>query len=148
MKKLLLFAALLAATSGIAQVTNTQASGPQEAMPFPATSLRATSDSLEAASEYAGGSGTEADPYLIETPEQFMKLAQDATGDGIETYLLKGVYFKQTADIDLSGLPASPSETGLISVAYMTGTGIPSKDTHSNNQYQTTKRYHSCQLYS
>ena len=144
MKKLLLFAALLAATSGIAQVTNTrnQASGPQEAMPFPATSLRATSDSLEAASEYAGGSGTEADPYLIETPEQFMKLAQDATGDGIETYLLKGVYFKHRDS------QHTPSETGLISVAYMTGMGIPSKDTHSNNQYQTTKRYHSCQLYS
>lgn len=129
MKKLLLFAALLAATSGIAQVTNTrnQASGPQEAMPFPATSLRATSDSLEAASEYAGGSGTEADPYLIETPEQFMKLAQDATGDGIETYLLKGVYFKQTADIDLSGLPAYTIGNGAYFCGIYDGNGYSIK---------------------
>lgn len=61
-----------------------------------------------AAEEYAGGTGTEADPYQIATVEQLMKLCLDAAKSAdtaSEDYpdLLKGVYFKQTADIDLSG---------------------------------------------
>ncbi len=64
------------------------------------------------------GSGTEADPYLIERPEHLAWLAR-ATNDaawasaflGTEqtsrrTFL--GVYFKQTADIDLAGLAFTP----------------------------------------
>lgn len=73
------------------------------------TSLRAGEDDWmnHPAESYAGGSGTEADPYLIETPEQLVKLAHDATGPTLEPgeawpKLLEGFYFKQIADIDLS----------------------------------------------
>lgn len=57
-----------------------------------------------AADSYAGGSGTEADPYLIETPEQLAKLVMDTRDLDTEDWELscEGVYFKQTADIDLS----------------------------------------------
>ena len=51
-----------------------------------------------AAAEFAGGSGTVADPYRIETAEQLAKLAVDAQKG--ESY--SGKYFKQTADIDLT----------------------------------------------
>lgn len=68
-----------------------------------------TSDQWEhyASTYFAGGSGTESDPYLIETPEQLMKLAVEIEnkavveanfGDGYS----KGKYFKQTKDIVLS----------------------------------------------
>lgn len=82
------------------------------------TSLRAgTEDNYwieHAASNYAGGTGTEADPYLIETPEQLAKLAVDATGkdDTAGKNLLEGIYFKQTADIDLQGHKLSIGQNG------------------------------------
>lgn len=43
-----------------------------------------------AAKEYAGGSGTEDDPYLIETPEQLAKIAKDADAgnDFLDVYFL------------------------------------------------------------
>lgn len=66
-----------------------------------------------AADSYAGGSGTQADPYLIATPEQLAKLAADTYGSAAsvmeqkENYTIyeafEGVYFRLTADIDLSG---------------------------------------------
>lgn len=81
------------------------------------TSLRAGEDDWmnHPAESYAGGSGTEADPYLIETPEQLVKLAHDATGDpnGDWPNILEGVYFKQIADIDLSGHPCNRFGIGL-----------------------------------
>ena len=54
---------------------------------------------LVAAEEFAGGLGTEDDPYLIETAEQMKKLAEDVNGG--KSY--SGTYFKLTADIDLNG---------------------------------------------
>lgn len=70
-----------------------------------------------AAESYAGGTGTEADPYLIETPEQLARLCLDATGKEGESFetnlLLKGVYFKQTADIDLSAHSVNQFGIGL-----------------------------------
>ena len=61
---------------------------------------------MQEADSYAGGTGTEADPYLIETPEQLLRLQNDADGElngnGVGNDHLKGVYFKQIADIDLS----------------------------------------------
>lgn len=51
------------------------------------------------ADAFAGGTGTEEDPYLIETPAQLAKLAQDVNSR--EKY--EGVYFLQTADLDLGG---------------------------------------------
>ena len=68
-------------------------------------------DLANAATDYAGGTGTEADPYQIETPQQLMKLCVDATGEAAEDgsfgLVLSGKYFKQTADIDLSGAYAN-----------------------------------------
>lgn len=53
------------------------------------------------ATAFAGGSGTEADPYQIETPEQLAKLAVDVNS-GIYGQTHSGEYFKLTKDIDLS----------------------------------------------
>lgn len=57
-----------------------------------------------AADNYAGGTGTADDPYLIATPEQFMKLAVEvenlgAVDDNWDGDYSKGKYFKQTADL-------------------------------------------------
>ena len=54
---------------------------------------------LTAAANFAGGTGTESDPYQIKTPEQMKKLADDVNGG--ETY--SDTYFKLMADIDLGG---------------------------------------------
>lgn len=55
-----------------------------------------------AAASYAGGSGTKADPYMIETAEQLAKLAKDVnTGNTNQAF--KGKYFKLAKDIDLKG---------------------------------------------
>lgn len=49
---------------------------------------------------FAGGTGTEADPYLIATKEHLHSLDAMATDDsGDWPQILKGVYFKQIADI-------------------------------------------------
>lgn len=53
----------------------------------------------KAASEYAGGSGTQEAPYLIETPEQLALLAKQMD-EGNST---EGLYYKQIKDIDLRG---------------------------------------------
>jgi hypothetical protein len=60
-----------------------------------------------AADNYAGGTGTAADPYLIATPEQLMKLAVEVENLGsVDTNwnldYSKGKYWKQTADIVLN----------------------------------------------
>lgn len=52
-----------------------------------------------AATAFAGGSGTKADPYQIATAEQLALLAKDVNG-GSTTH--SGEYFILTADIDLS----------------------------------------------
>ncbi len=55
-----------------------------------------------AASAFAGGAGTKADPYQIATAEQLALLAADVnSGAGSKTHTKE--YFKLTADIDLSG---------------------------------------------
>lgn len=52
------------------------------------------------ASSFAGGSGTEADPYLIATKEHLRNLGALSSDDsGTFPQKLKGVYFKQIADI-------------------------------------------------
>ena len=55
------------------------------------------------ATSFARGSGTEADPYIIETPQQLAYLA--STTNAGTTY--EGVYFEQGADLDLGGVQAS-----------------------------------------
>ena len=93
----MLTAALLAtsATSAMAQSANTQNAK---------TNYAATQWEYYAADNYAGGTGTADDPYLIATPEQFMKLAVEienlgAVDDNWDGDYTKGVYFKQTADL-------------------------------------------------
>ncbi|MCM1078462.1 MAG: pectinesterase family protein [Bacteroidales bacterium] len=72
-----------------------------------ATNYTATQWEHYAATDYAGGSGTADDPYLIETAEQLMKLAVNVENkEHVEAYFgdnySKGKYFKQTKDIILS----------------------------------------------
>lgn len=65
---------------------------------------------------FGGGSGTEADPYLISSAEDLVALANavntgeaeqiDALGAGVGNYY--GFYFKQTKDIDLAGIAWEP----------------------------------------
>ena len=66
------------------------------------------------ASSFGGGTGTEEDPYIISTPEHLAYLSylvnnnlaegdsMDMGGGMIMKMQFSGVYFKQTADIDLS----------------------------------------------
>ena len=51
-----------------------------------------------AAADFAGGTGTEADPYQIATAEQLAKLSKDVS-EGNE---YQGIFFKLTENIDLS----------------------------------------------
>lgn len=52
------------------------------------------------ADSFAGGSGTEADPYLISKASQLAFLAQCVNNE-VEGYFEPGVYYRLTADIDL-----------------------------------------------
>jgi len=51
------------------------------------------------------GSGTQADPYLIESPQQLAGLAWQVN-NGISTY--NGVYFRLTTDLDMNSLGWTP----------------------------------------
>jgi len=53
---------------------------------------------------FAGGEGSEQDPYLISTPLQLAQLAFDTAQD----MDYRNTYFKQTEDIDLGGLQWNP----------------------------------------
>ncbi len=71
-----------------------------------------------AADAFAGGDGTEQSPYLIETPEQLAKIANDVHL-GNSTY--SGVYFELAADIDLAGnnwLPIGYNMTGNSNIIF------------------------------
>lgn len=54
------------------------------------------------AQNYAGGSGTKNDPYLISNDMELAKLARDVN-NGNTSQAFLGKYFKLTADIDLRG---------------------------------------------
>lgn len=56
------------------------------------------------ATEFAGGTGLETDPYLIATPAQLAYLAQQVNGGN--TY--SGCHFLQTEDFNLAGIQWSP----------------------------------------
>ena len=110
MKKLLLMAALstCVATSGIAQVASNGTSRMAQGIvtqPNQSTMLRAAMTAVEPAESYAGGTGTEADPYQIATAAHLAKLILDsATPTNQETaQVCEGIYYQQTADIDMSG---------------------------------------------
>ena len=67
-----------------------------------------------AADAFAGGTGTEADPYLIETPAQLAKLAKDVSNR--QAY--EGAYFRLEADLDLSAHRWNPIGTFIKNVVY------------------------------
>ena len=52
------------------------------------------------ATSFAGGSGTESDPYLISTPQQLARLAYLINGSSSSSY--RSLYYEQTADLDMS----------------------------------------------
>lgn len=53
-----------------------------------------------AAKTFASGSGTEEDPYIIETPEELAKLSADLV---VSDFDYEGTYFRLDSDIDLDG---------------------------------------------
>ena len=53
---------------------------------------------------FAGGDGSEHDPYLISTPQQLAQIALDTAQD-IDYH---NIYFRQTNDIDIGGLQWNP----------------------------------------
>lgn len=63
---------------------------------LPFLSMASDWDGVTVASSYAGGEGTEENPYLISSPEELAKLAADLKADNACT---KGVYYQLTADI-------------------------------------------------
>ncbi len=79
-------------------------------------------DENRRASGFAGGSGTRADPYEIENAEQLAYLSWTVysnnahggavTVDGTISYFYSGIYFEQTADIDLSSYYWQPIGMG------------------------------------
>ena len=77
----------------------------------------ATKWSDNAATAFAGGSGTEADPYQIETPEQLAKLAADIN-KGIPELDHSKEYFKLTKDIDLSAHKWIPIGSGSVNESF------------------------------
>ena len=115
MKKLLLMTVLgMLAVGGMeAQNESGSAALNQKPSVMQPSMLKAAGDYWmpeQAAESYAGGTGTEADPYQIATPEQFIKLCNETPVDGS---IGKGIYFKQTADIDFSALKANMVHIGL-----------------------------------
>jgi hypothetical protein len=75
---------------------------PVEPLPYAVTSTEYNWATLDAAPDYAGGSGTEADPYLISSVRQLKKLAMDVAlfGSVDATY---NQFFRLTTDLDFSG---------------------------------------------
>ena len=116
MKKLLLLSVLgMLAVGGIqAQNQNdhwkTRGATMPAGQPIVSSHLRSASVPVwswdDAATEYAGGSGTEDDPYLVADPYHLLKICKDSylptEEDLMWTSVQVGVYFKQVADIDLS----------------------------------------------
>lgn len=87
-----------------------------------------------AADEFAGGTGTADDPYLIETAEQFAKIAKDCD-DGNE---FEDVYFLLTADIDLEDFQWEPIG-GSSSFEEPTFWGIIDGDGHKISNLKVSK---------
>ncbi|HAY72513.1 MAG TPA: hypothetical protein DCY31_01435, partial [Ruminococcaceae bacterium] len=57
-------------------------------------------------SSLLAGSGTKADPYTVGTADEFAVMMQNGTNSG--------VYYKLTADIDLSGVKSAESFGGIL----------------------------------
>ena len=90
----------------------------------PATAASGVWDGTIAES-YAGGTGTEADPYLIETPQQLARMVgYDVLTDYTQNIVngSRGKYYKLTADIYLNDVTASDWYTKSGLNEWYTGT--------------------------
>jgi len=86
-----------------------------------------------AADKFAGGTGTKYDPYLIKTPEQLARISYMGDNCLLET----DMYFRQIADIDLSGKTWYPilgvdAERGITRINY-DGRGYQISNMHIAN---------------
>ena len=74
------------------------------------------------AANYAGGTGTASDPWLIENGAQLLKMVTDSTADGKDAASVTNNYFKITADIYLNPVTAedmvSPSVDSWAAKGY------------------------------
>ena len=70
---------------------------------------------------FAGGTGTESDPYLISTARQLAGLAYWTNISTSTTYNGSGVYYRQTADIDVSAYWWDAIGTNASSTYYFQG---------------------------
>ncbi len=96
-----------------------------------------------AADEFAGGSGTSSDPYLIETAAQLAKIAKDCDeGNDFDE-----VYFRLENDIDLSGVYWEPIG-GSSSFDETTFWGIIDGNGHSISNMNVYKSTYSSGLTS
>ena len=84
-----------------------------------ALSVSAEWDGTTVATAFASGTGTEADPYVIATPEQLAFLAQSVKAG--ETY--EGKFIVLSADIDLGGKEWMP--IGLYKYENTSGNDFP-----------------------
>ncbi len=95
-----------------------------------------------AAKKFAGGSGTQSDPYIIKTPEQLARIAY--LGD--KNKLRQNTYFKQIADIDLKGKTWFPimgkDQDGLVCRVNFDGNGYDIKNLHIADIYQDIYIYY------
>lgn len=90
---------------------------------LPATVFAATPEGVwtdYADDSFAGGAGTEVDPYRIATAEQLAKLAQ-TVNSGLQGSSQRDVYFKLTSDIDLSAHRWVPIGYGDVSSTPFSG---------------------------
>lgn len=84
---------------------------------------------------FSGGSGTIADPYLIGTADDLMKLAELTNGASADNFA--SMYYKQTADIDLDGQTWKP----ICAAAAFTGSYDGDGHKIYNMCYQATSGY-------
>ena len=70
---------------------------------------------------FAGGTGTESDPYLVSTARQLAGLAYWTNISTSTTYNSSSVYYRQTADIDLSAYWWDAIGTSTSSTYYFQG---------------------------
>ena len=86
-------------------------------------------DGTTVATAFASGAGTEADPYVIATPEQLAYLAQSVKGG--ETY--EGKFLALGADVDLGGKEWLP--IGLYKYEGTSGNDFPFKGSFDGKGY-------------
>lgn len=101
-------------------------------VPAAAFAADASSDTWDnhVAWNFAGGSGTEDDPYQISTPEELALLASDINSARSDRHY-SGAYFKLTADLDLSAYRWIPIGNGQGYSSFQSFQGIFDGDGHT-----------------